>query len=87
VSAAPCVGSSVGSSLQVEVISVVRERIIGYILYFKFLECEVKFEVRKIILCFIMSVHMEQLGSRCTDINDILHRALSLKSGGQIQFG
>jgi hypothetical protein len=30
---------------------------------------------------------MEQLGSRCTDINDILDRAVSQKYGGQIQFG
>ena len=64
-----------------------RERIIGYIVYLKFLECEDKFEVRKIVVCFMMSVHMEQLGSRCSGINDILHWAVLLKSGGQIQFG
>lgn len=64
-----------------------RERIIGYILCLKYLECEDNIEVRKIVLCFIMSVHMEQLGSRCTDINDILDRAVSQKYGGQIQFG
>jgi hypothetical protein len=68
------------------VISGVMERIIGYILYLKFLECEDNFEARIIIVCFIMSVHMEQLGSRCTDIGDILHRAVSLKSGDQTQF-
>jgi hypothetical protein len=87
VSAAPWVGASVGSSLRAEVISRVMERIIGNILYLKFLEFEDKFELRKIVVCFIMSVHMEQLGSRCTDINGILYRAVSLKSGGQIQFG
>jgi len=76
-------GASVGSSLQAEVISGVRERIIGYVLYLKFLECGDKFDVRKVVVCFIMSVHMEQLGSRCADINDIVHRAMSLKSGGQ----
>lgn len=84
VSAAPWVGASVGSSLQAEVISGVRERIIGYILYLKFLECEGKFEVRKIVVCLMMSVHMEQIRPRCADINDILHRAVSLKSGAGI---
>jgi hypothetical protein len=78
------VGASVGSSLQAEVISGVRERIIGYILYLKFLECEGKFEVRKIVVCLMMSVHMEQIRPRCADINDILHRAVSLKSGAGI---
>jgi len=39
VSADPWVGASVGSSLRPEVITGVRERIIEYILYLKFLEC------------------------------------------------